>query len=76
MHAVIYSSKGVVSQLQNFNVGNDIIFRQSDFWRLMMGDKGGSKDKGKKEKQKQAKQSPKEKRKARIEKKNKPTTQS
>lgn len=36
-----------------------------------MGDKGGSKDKGKKEKQKKAKLSPKEKRKAQKEKKNK-----
>jgi len=36
-----------------------------------MGDKGGSKDKGKKEKQKKALLSPKEKRKAQREKKNK-----
>ena len=36
-----------------------------------MGDKGGSKDKGKKEKRKKAKLSPKEKRKAQKAKKNK-----
>lgn len=35
-----------------------------------MGDKGGSRDKGKKEKQKTAKLTPKEKRKASKEKKN------
>ena len=36
-----------------------------------MGDKGGSRDKGKKEAQKKAQLSPKEKRKAQKEKKNK-----
>ena len=36
-----------------------------------MGDKGGSKDKGKKEQQKKAKLSPKEKRKVQKDKKNK-----
>ena len=35
-----------------------------------MGDKGGSKDKGKKEQQKKAKLTPKEKRKAQKDKKN------
>jgi hypothetical protein len=35
-----------------------------------MGDKGGSKDKGKKEQQKKAKLNPKEKRKAKLDKKN------
>ena len=39
-------------------------------WRNRMGDKGGSRDKGKKESQKKAKLSPKEKRKAQKEKKN------
>jgi hypothetical protein len=42
---------------------------------MVMGDKGGSKDKGKKEKQKKAKLSPKEKRKARTDKKNKSDAQ-
>ena len=57
--------------MQRFIVGISANIQQSISWRQMMGDKGGSKDKGKKEKQKQAKQSPKEKRKARIEKKRK-----
>ena len=44
------------------------------FGEHAMGDKGGSKDKGKREKQKKAKQSPKEKRKAQKAKKNKSNT--
>ena len=44
------------------------------FGEQVMGDKGGSKDKGKREKQKKAKLSPKEKRKAQKAKKNKSNT--
>ena len=42
---------------------------------IVMGDKGGSKDKGKREKQKKAKRTPKEKRKARNDKKNSGSSQ-
>lgn len=57
-----------VTDLDN---ANDSTFTTTEFWSDTMGDKGGSKDKGKKEKQKKAKLSPKEKRKAQKEKKNK-----
>ena len=45
-------------------------FNSLDLGDTKMGDKGGSKDKARKEQQKKAKLSPKEKRKAQKEKKN------
>jgi len=50
---------------------NALLTTLEQFGDTTMGDKGGSKDKGKKEKQKGAKLSPKERRKAQKERKNK-----
>ena len=58
-------SGGVAATELLFPISNSF-----EFGGTKMGDKGGSKDKGKKEKQKKAKLSPKEKRRAKKEKKN------